>query len=292
LFPLGEAFDILGEKSEAAYEKEVKDARSAIQALTDEGATRQEILRARLIEIDAEEALARARDKDTASLKKHISELEQQRKVITQQIPAMRQYGQVAAQVANAAGQAITSSAYAWGQGAITITQALRQIAAAVIQSIASIAEKKGVEQLAEGFGSWPDFSAMAHHFASAGLWFGLAGGISAAAGAVAGSGNNAPQGSAGNPNFNANQSPATQAQPTTVTQNNVQRFAAGGLVTGPTLALIGDSAHASSGREAAIPLDDPQAVSAIVEALGGSRGGDTHFHIQGLVSPDNSTRS
>jgi len=47
------------------------------------------------------------------------------------------------------------------------------------------------------------------------------------------------------------------------VNQKNLQRLAAGGLVTGPTLATIGDSYTRSAGQlEAAIPLDDPRAVS------------------------------
>jgi hypothetical protein len=73
----------------------------------------------------------------------------------------------------------------------------------------------------------------------------------------------------------------------------NAQHFAGGGLISGPTLAVIGDSIKSSSGRqrEAAIPLDDPQAVEAIVEALGGGSGGDTHIHVRGLISPDNLTK-
>lgn len=67
-----------------------------------------------------------------------------------------------------------------------------------------------------------------------------------------------------------------------------VQRFATGGLVTGPTLAVLGETAATS--REAAIPLDDPQAVAAIVKALGGGKEGAHVIHnwqVRGLVSPD-----
>lgn len=67
-----------------------------------------------------------------------------------------------------------------------------------------------------------------------------------------------------------------------------VQRFASGGLVTGPTLAVLGETA--SNSREAAIPLDNPEAVSAIVKALGGGKDGSQVVHqwnVRGLVSPD-----
>jgi hypothetical protein len=61
-----------------------------------------------------------------------------------------------------------------------------------------------------------------------------------------------------------------------------VQAFAEGGLITGPTLALMGER-----GREAVIPLDDP---SAQKELHGAGVGGDVHHHwnINGMISADN----
>lgn len=67
-----------------------------------------------------------------------------------------------------------------------------------------------------------------------------------------------------------------------------IQKFATGGLVTGPTLAVLGETA--ANSREAAIPLDNPEAVAAIVKALGGGSGGGHVVHqwnVKGLVSPD-----
>jgi hypothetical protein len=51
---------------------------------------------------------------------------------------------------------------------------------------------------------------------------------------------------------------------------------------------MIGDSKSGGSQREAAIPLDDPQAVKAIVDALGGGGGNQIHVHVKGMISPDN----
>lgn len=62
-----------------------------------------------------------------------------------------------------------------------------------------------------------------------------------------------------------------------------VQGFADGGLVSAPTLAMIGEG----GGREAVIPLDDPEAMRAIRGGDGSGGGGDTHFHVNvhGLIS-------
>ena len=172
--------------------------------------------------------------------------------------------------------------------GQETAAQAMRKFAEAILQSIAQIAEKKGAEQLALGFAGLADplsgiDAPLA--FESAALFFALAGGISAA-GAVAGgtgggSGNSSSPGSynQGGPGQATNV--GTPQQPTTST--NIQKFAAGGLVTGPTMAVMGEAS--SDSREAALPLDNPQAIEPIVTALTAKIGQPGHtFNVQGLV--------
>jgi hypothetical protein len=61
-----------------------------------------------------------------------------------------------------------------------------------------------------------------------------------------------------------------------------VQAFAEGGLISGPTLALMGEEYK----REAVLPLDDPRAMEAIRNGVGG--GTTHHWHIDGMISPDN----
>jgi hypothetical protein len=201
-----------------------------------------------------------------------------------------QKYGQVALQVSQAVAQGIRTEAAAYASGQITIVGALAGITAAVINSIADVAYAKGTEQLAEAFGAYPDFSAMAHHFTSAGLWLSLGGALSVGA-ALAG--NAGQKGSSGG-SAGASEAgiPAQIQQPAQnpVQSINAQHFAGGGLISAPTLAVIGDSIRGSGQREAAIPLDDPQAVEAIVAALGGG-GGDTHVHVKGLISSDNLTK-
>jgi len=59
-----------------------------------------------------------------------------------------------------------------------------------------------------------------------------------------------------------------------------------GGLISAPTLALIGEE---SGKREAVLPLDDPQAMRTIGQAIGQEGGGTTvHVHVEGMISPDN----
>lgn len=78
----------------------------------------------------------------------------------------------------------------------------------------------------------------------------------------------------------------------------NVPRLALGGLVSAPTLAVIGDAMGPLSGnggqREAVMPLDNPEALQQIGSALRpyvGGGGTQNHFHIDGLISPDNLTK-
>lgn len=85
--------------------------------------------------------------------------------------------------------------------------------------------------------------------------------------------------------------SSAATPQQNPVQTTNVQRFAAGGLITSPTLAVLGDSKSGGRQTEAAIPLEDPQALAAIagaiVQYMPRQRGGNTII-VEGLVSPDN----
>ena len=177
--------------------------------------------------------------------------------------------------------------------GQETASQVMRKFAAAILQSIAEIAEKQGAYELAQGFAGMANPLLgidVAMAFESAAAYFALAGGISAA-GAVAGGtgggggGGGAPGGvSAPNTNTGGN------VNATGGSQRNIQAFAAGGLISGPTLAMMGEGGPASAGnrpQEAAIPLDNPQAVEKIKNALGAG-GGDIHnYHIKGMVSAD-----
>lgn len=168
---------------------------------------------------------------------------------------------------------------------------AMKQATADVLDSLAAQAFANALYYTAMGIAdlywnparSSTDFAA-AGEFAIIAALFG-AGGAALGSGAGGGGGNgggsNSPNSATGGVVSQPGQNP-TQS-------TNVQKFATGGLVTGPTLALMGEK-HPQS-REAAIPLDDPSAVRDIVKALSvayaGKGSGDT-INIGGVVSPDN----
>lgn len=173
-------------------------------------------------------------------------------------------------------GTVISEVAQIWAQGGITIEQALARMAAAELNAIAEVAEKEGTKQLALAFGSYPDAAGMAHHFAAAGLWFALAGGLSAASGALSGgggSGSESGRGTASAAPTGAAPGASAGNQPTQVI--NVVHLASGGLVEKPTLVVIGDRGGGGGSREAVVPLDNRAALSAIAGAI------SAHMHSQ-----------
>lgn len=173
-------------------------------------------------------------------------------------------------------GNAVGSAAKAIALGQGTIGQALKQGLQAELATIAERAEVKAIEELAYGFATlFTNPAESAGHFTSAAL-FGTLGAATAVAGHALGK--SAPVGSATNPavTTTADVGPvAVQQQP--VSTQNVQRFATGGLISAPTLAVIGDARHGGAAQEAVIPLDDDQATSKLREKLGG--GGVVHHN-------------
>lgn len=278
-----DAYRTLGITSQEALSQRVGEQRAAVQTITtaylNHVATLKDVRMAELALLQTEEKQATLEGKNTDSLKKREVELKKL-------IGVEEQHGRVAKQVADQVGSAILQEGFAYGQGTITATQALRQLTSVIIQEIAKQAEVKGAAKLAEALGEvFHNPAAAAGDFAAATAWFALAGGISAAAGAVAGS--SATPGTAANPISTQSSSPVGQTQQTPVSVVNTQRLAGGGLISEKTLAVIGDSITGGSAREAVIPLDDPKAASAISDALGGSQG-DVHVHVKGVISADN----
>lgn len=168
--------------------------------------------------------------------------------------------------------------------------QALEQATAQALASLAAQALVKAIFYTAEGFAALAGFSeySAGQYFAAA-AEMGVLGVAAGAAGrALSSSSSAASTGSAGSGSTGTAPVIAS-APPQPVQTTNVQRFAGGGLVSGPTLAMIGDSTKNNGKQEeAALPLDDPQAVKKIVEALGGGGGPTIHLHVKGMVSPDN----
>lgn len=165
-----------------------------------------------------------------------------------------------------------------------SFTQALEKATASALASIASQALVKALFYTGEGFAALAGFeeTSASQYFAAAGVMaaVGAAAGLAAHALSGAGGGSNNTQQS------HTSESNTGQSNRSGGSASGVQAFATGGLITGPTLGLLGEDRNAPT--EAVLPLDNPEAMKKIGGAIGKSgAGGDTHFHIQGLVSSD-----
>lgn len=83
-----------------------------------------------------------------------------------------------------------------------------------------------------------------------------------------------------------------TPAIPQPQTFTNVHKFGGGALLTRQTMAVLGDAKGGGDAREAVLPLDNPDAIAQIVAALGGGRSNGHTFIIEGVISPDNLTKT
>jgi hypothetical protein len=171
------------------------------------------------------------------------------------------------------------------GEG--NVGKALEKATAQELATLASKAAMYAIFYTAMGFAdlftdpakSSADFTAAAE-FAAVAVASGAAGRLMSGAAGGASSGSNTNPSQLQNPGSNTSGSGSRG----TVGVTGVQHFADGGLILRPTLATF-----AENGPEVAMPLNDPRAKQAIGDALGGSGGGTTHhWHIQGMISPDN----
>ena len=163
--------------------------------------------------------------------------------------------------------------------------QALEKATAQALASLASQALVKSLFYTAEGFAS------LAHYDAtSAGQYFAAAGEM-AAVGAAAGLTARAMSGGDGGGGSSTEQSHTSQSNTGQTNRSSgsvvgVQHLAAGALITGPTLALIGEDRNKPT--EAVMNLDDPESMKRIGQAIGAHGGTTHHWHIDGVISSDN----
>lgn len=206
---------------------------------------------------------------------------------------AMTLFGTV---MAEGIGQSVTAAL----EGSQSFGQAMEQFLKSTLSSLAGQAVVQAIVETAKGFAALsptnPDFGHAPDHFTSAAIWATVAGASAAAASFIPSGGSSGSSVTAASTSASTSSAVGTgTTSQSPIAAVNVQKFAGGGLVMGPTLAMIGDSRSGTGQREAAIPLDDPRAIAPIVKALtGGSgvAGGPTiHVNVQGLISPDNLTK-
>jgi hypothetical protein len=162
---------------------------------------------------------------------------------------------------------------------------------AATLKMIASLAEHWGAYYAAKGIANIMDDPPLgAAELAASAALFAIAGGLSGAAGAIS------KGGSSGSSSSTSSTSTPAAGQPTQqpVTTINVQKFGDGGLITQPTLAIVGEQ------PEVILPLrNDDAALSLMADKISqhlntsGGGGGGSHIvmNIQGVISPDNLNR-
>jgi hypothetical protein len=201
---------------------------------------------------------------------------------------AMNQWKQVGAnalsEVATSAQSALTQLILAQG----SFGEAMLKATESVLASVASQAAIQGLFDVAKAYEASAsfDYGAAAQYTAAAETMFivaALAGGSAAALARTTGGGG----GSSNTQQGHTSQSNTGSSNGGSNNTVGIQHFATGGLITAPTLAMIGEQNRA----EAVLPLEDPRAMTAIGEALGGAGGGNIHVHVAGLISPDNLTK-
>jgi hypothetical protein len=194
----------------------------------------------------------------SADFKKHAKDNE----TIAQQMGTMISG---AAQQMQKAFESALMAAILGGQG---IGAALEKATAAILAQLAVQAAVKALYNVAEGLAALanPATAWMASGYFTAAAEYALVAGVAGGSAAALSGGSGGGSGARSNVTSSSNPGGAGQTSSSGGGWNqtvSVTHLAAGGLVTGPTRALIGES-----GDEAVIPLSDPDAMSRLANAL------------------------
>jgi hypothetical protein len=295
----------LGFESTGNLEQYAQQMKKAYETVRDSAVstTRDKIL-AEALYVEALIASEKAAHKNTEGSEKRLADIDKQAKRLGVTITGLNKTAQIGqtifkvlgidatlagGKLQNAAiitGTAMANMAAAWAQGGVTIGQAAEQMVGAVLTALGQLAIAQMAVEIAKGFSDLADPFMAWHastHFLAAAKWLAVGAALEIGGGLISGAasgggGGTGDQGApAGAKPIETSGAAQPEAQPVQTT--NVQRFAAGGLVSGPTMAIIGDAvssgnsavAQTLSGagqREAAIPIDDDRATSAIATAL------------------------
>lgn len=244
-------------------------------------------------------AEAKANHESTVEIEKNIVQLIKQEKalgvapgIIGKTNTAMDELRKTTGDAASEMGTAFSQAFTAMLRGTESFGEAMEK---ATFKMLGSMAQQWATYYMALAVGNaFTDPAAAAEELAAAVALEALAGTLNS----MGGSGGGGASGTAGtaygsgknNYQYGSSVSDTTSQAGSGRRAVGVQGFAEGGLVSAPTLAMIGEG----GGREAAIPLDNPDAMDAIgkavSDAMAAHGGGGTHFHInvKGMISPDN----
>lgn len=172
---------------------------------------------------------------------------------------------------------------------------AMRSATAQILAQIAARSAVLAIWEAAQGFASLAvyDYVAADLHFQAAAIYGGVAVVAGASAYAINPKDKGKDAGMSGTPiETDGSKNGTTTAVVSPVQTRNVQRFAAGALVSRPTLAMIGDTRRGGTNtgqEEGVIPLEDPTAMDAIANRIAErGAGGGINIYVDGLISPDN----
>jgi hypothetical protein len=154
-------------------------------------------------------------------------------------------------------------------------------------EMLATMAEKWGAFYLAKGIADiWLNPAAAAEELAG-GTALEVLGGVLSGLGSRGGSGGT----SASSTQSQSSSVDTGGSTRSTIGITGVQKFALGGLISAPTLAVIGENPGES---EAVLPLDNPKTMAKVGQSISNAGGGGGHtfnVHVKGLVSPDTLTK-
>jgi hypothetical protein len=162
-----------------------------------------------------------------------------------------------------------------------------RAMEKATFSMLASMAEQWGAFYVAKGIADiWLNPAAAAEELAG-GTALEVLGGVLSGLGSRGGSGGN----SASSTQSQSSSVDTGGSTRSTIGITGVQKFALGGLISAPTLAVIGENPGES---EAVLPLDNPKTMAKVGQSISNAGGGGGHtfnVHVKGLVSPDTLTK-
>ena len=245
---------------------------------------------AALLAAQAQLAEAKARGLNTAAIDKQIQELKKLEKELGNEAQRMKGASKAVVEFTDTMKAAYAEEAQAFAaasEAMITGQQSFGQaMEAATLKMLGNMAKHWADYYIAKGLGNLADmnYGAAAGDFAAAAAFEIIAGLLSGLGSNVGSSGSGG--GGGDHPNVDANNPNNQPAQNPVPGGRNVPHLAGGGLITSPTLAMIGDGPSA----EAVIPLNDSGVMEAIGAAIarhseGGS--GGMNFYVKGLISPD-----
>ena len=188
----------------------------------------------------------------------------------------MQNFAHMGQEAFNSMAQGLQSAISSAILGQESFSKAIEKATESALASLASQAIVKALFYTAEGVAALAmmNFGGAAQYFTAAGEMAAVGAAAGLAAHAMAGAGGGSSNTQQGHNSANN----AGQQNRSGGSAVSVQQFATGGLISAPTLAIMGEE----SKREAVLPLDDPRTTDLLRQKIGG--GGGVTVHVAGHV--------